>query len=64
MTIGPAAGVLPDMVAQDNAFGFLLMERLASNWQVKAFKVDGTLLTTCQVLPDHKLTCDHQGYLH
>lgn len=62
--IGPAAGATPDMIAHDNAFGFLMMERAGSSWQIKAYKIDGTLLTTCALLGNKRLSCDHQGYLH
>lgn len=63
MTVGPAPGVVPDMVAHDNAFGFTVMERAGRSWVYKAYKVDGTLLTTCR-LTAGKLSCDKQGYLH
>lgn len=63
-SVGPAAGVTPDMIAHDNAFGFLMMERVANAWQVKAYKVDGTLLTTCSLLGNNKVSCDKTGYLH
>jgi hypothetical protein len=64
LSVSPAPGAVPDMIAQDNAFGFLVMERIANAWQVRAYKVDGTLLTTCALAPNNKLTCDHQGFLH
>jgi hypothetical protein len=63
-SVGPAAGVTANMIAHDNVFGFMTMERVSGSWVYKAFKVDGTLMTTCTMLPGDKLTCTPQGYLH
>jgi hypothetical protein len=64
LSVSPAAGVTADMVAHDNVFGFMTMERVNGAWVYKSFRVDGSLMTTCSMLPGDKLTCTPQGYLH
>ena len=63
-SVVPAAGVTPDMIAHDSTFGFMTMERLAGSWIYKAYRVDGSLMTTCSMMPNDKLTCTNQGFLH
>ena len=65
-SVSPAPGAIPDMIAHDNAFGFMTMERVGTGpWTYKAYKLDGTVLTTCSISAGtDKLSCDHTGYLH
>jgi hypothetical protein len=64
LSVGPATGVTPDMIAHDNAFGFTVMERVNGSWTYKAYKIDGTLMSTCSINGSDKMTCSPQGYLH
>jgi hypothetical protein len=64
-SVQPAAGVTPDQISHDNAFGFMTMERgTDGKWTYKSFRVDGTLMTSCQMLAGDKISCSPQGYLH
>jgi hypothetical protein len=64
LSVSPAAGVVPDMVAHDNVFGFMTMERTGSSWTYKAYRIDGTVMTTCTINGADKLSCTPTGYLH
>ena len=64
LSVSPAAGVVPDMVAHDNVFGFMTMERTGNSWTYKAYRLDGTVMTSCTVSAADKLSCTNQGYLH
>ncbi|MES1173067.1 MAG: metallophosphoesterase [Myxococcales bacterium] len=63
-SVSPAPGAIPDMIAHDNAFGFMTMEREGGAWKYKAYKLDGTVLTTCSISSADKLSCTNTGYLH
>ncbi|MEI9953511.1 MAG: metallophosphoesterase [Pseudomonadota bacterium] len=63
-SVSPAPGAIPDMIAHDNAFGFMTMEREGGAWKYKAYKLDGTVLTTCSISAGDKLSCSNTGYLH
>ena len=63
-SVSPAAGAIADMIAHDNAFGFMTMEREGGAWKYKAYKLDGTVLTTCSISSADKLSCTNTGYLH
>ena len=64
-SVSPAPGVIPDMIAHDYAFGFMTMEREGNAWTYKAYKLDGTVLTSCSIAKaTGKLSCTNTGYLH
>jgi hypothetical protein len=53
-------------ITQSRGFGFLLMERrsmLPDAWTVTAFRVDGSVLTRCQLTPEASLRCEPGGWL-
>ena len=58
----PADGVTIEQIAQSNTFGFLVLDRGQEDWIFKAYRRDGTLMTTCP-LNQGKLSCDRTGYL-
>jgi hypothetical protein len=64
LSVSPAAGVVPDMVAHDNVFGFMTMERTGSTWVYKAYRLDGSVMTSCTLSAADKLSCTNTGYLH
>jgi hypothetical protein len=58
----PAEGVSIDRIAHSNSFGFLLMERQPAGWTVKAYRQDGSIMTTCRI-NQRQLDCDRNGLL-
>jgi len=62
-TVVPAAGTVVNNVAQTNTFGFMVMDRQAGGWQVRAFTAAGKLLTTCS-FANSKIACDKQGFIN
>ncbi len=56
----PAEGVQVRAFTHASSFGYLVMERGANSWTIRAKRVDGTLLTTC-TLSETGLVCDKQG---
>ena len=60
--ISPAEGVKLDSITHSNQFGFVVMDKQASNWKIGAYDVQGTLRTTC-ILTGSKLRCDKTGLL-
>ncbi len=46
-TLQPAPGAVVDGMVASNRFGFLVMDRVAGQWQLTARAVDGATLTTC-----------------
>jgi len=63
-SVSPAAGAIPDMVAHDNQFGFMTMERTGSSWTYQAYRIDGSVMTSCTINGNDKLSCSATGYLH
>jgi hypothetical protein len=71
----PATTVTTGEVTVQNAFGFLVMDRLgAQNWSYTAYKTDGTVLTRCTQIatactgcsdptPGKQITCNPNGSL-
>ena len=59
-----AAGVTPDQVSHDNAFGYMTIERVGNAWAFKSFRIDGSVMTSCTMGSGDKITCRPQGYLH
>lgn len=64
LSVLPAAGAMPDMIAHDNQFGFMTMERTGSTWTYKAYRIDGSVMTSCTINGSDKLSCTNTGYLH
>ncbi|HVR64537.1 MAG TPA: metallophosphoesterase [Polyangia bacterium] len=64
LSVQPAAGVAPDLIAQDNVFGFVVMEKIAGAWTFTAHRLDGTIMSTCALSSADKLSCAPTGYLH
>lgn len=60
--IGPAPGVTLDSITHGNYFGFVVMDKLQSGWQISAHDVLGARKATC-VLTGSKLHCDKTGLL-
>ena len=60
--IGPAPGVTLESITHGNDFGFVVMDKLQSGWQISAHDVHGTRKATC-VLTGSKLRCDKTGLL-
>ena len=60
--IAPAEGVTLDTIAHSSQFGFVVMDKLESTWQISAYDHRGTRKTTC-VLTGSKLRCDKTGLL-
>ncbi len=58
----PAAGVVIDQITQSNTFGFLVLDRLQEGWAFKAYRRDGTLMTTC-LLNKSKINCNRTGLI-
>jgi hypothetical protein len=63
-SVQPAAGVMADAIAHTSAFGFMTMDRVAGSWTFSAYRVDGTLMTTCSMLAGDKISCSATGFLH
>jgi len=71
----PATTVTTGEVTVQNAFGFLVMDRVgAQNWSYTAYKTDGTVLTRCTQIatacsgcsdptPGKQITCNPNGSL-
>jgi hypothetical protein len=71
----PAAGTVIDKIAYSASFGFMVMDRVgAQNWTITAYRVDGTVLTTCTMgppppcsgctaAPARQITCSSVGSL-
>jgi len=63
----PAPGVRLGQVTTSDTFGFLLLERRdagPSNWNLTAYRADGSVLTRCAVAEAGELTCTPSGALH
>jgi len=60
--IAPAEGVTLESITHSNQFGFVVMDKLESTWQISAYDVRGARQTTC-VLTGSKLRCDKTGLL-
>ncbi len=58
----PAAGVTIDRITHSNSFGFLVMDRGLQGWTVKAYRRDGSVMTTC-LLEQRKVSCDRTGFV-
>lgn len=52
----PAPGAVLETFASHQAFGFAMLDRVASGWQLTAWSVSGQALRRCS-LQDAKLTC-------
>ncbi len=63
-SVSPAPGVVPDMFAHDNVFGFMTMERTGSTWVYKGYRLDGSVMTSCTLSAADKLSCTNTGFLH
>ena len=57
-----AEGVSIEHITHSNSFGFLLMERQPGGWTFKAYRHDGSLMTTCRV-KQRKLDCEQSGFV-
>lgn len=62
LNIAPAGGVAVESITHDNEFGFVLMEKQESRWQLRAYDRNGVVRTTCQ-LTGSKLRCDKKGLI-
>ncbi len=60
--IAPAEGVTLESITHSNQFGFVVMDKLESTWQISAYDVRGARQTIC-VLSGSKLRCDKTGLL-
>ena len=60
--IGPAPGVTLESITHSNDFGFVVMDKLQSGWQISAHDVHGNRNATC-ALTGSKLRCDKTGLL-
>ncbi len=58
----PAEGVTIDRITDSNTFGFLLLDRQQEGWTFKAYRRDGSLMTTC-LLNQAKIHCDRTGLI-
>lgn len=59
----PAEGVAIDRITQSNTFGFLVLDRQQAGWTFKAYRRDGSLMTTCP-LQRGKANCDRTGFIN
>ena len=57
-----APGVQIDFVAHAAGFGYLVLDRVAQGWQIRAQGIDGTVQARC-LLADGHLTCPEHGAL-
>jgi hypothetical protein len=60
--IPQAEGVTLESMVHSNEFGFVLMEKQGSRWQIQAFDRHAVLKTTC-LLTGSKIHCDKTGLL-
>jgi hypothetical protein len=56
----PAAGVRVHAITHSNTFGYLVIDRGQDHWTLRAKRLDGSVLTTCD-LSDSGMSCDKQG---
>jgi len=61
--LGSVEGVKVDFVAHARSFGYLVMDRLANGWLLRAQSLGGATLVVC-VLADARLACTRQGFLN
>lgn len=65
-TSSPAPGVRIEQIAHSSGFGFLMLQRVRASegrWTVQAYRVDGSLLTQCDLPQDGQLACSPSGWL-
>ncbi len=62
LDIAPAEGVKLDNITHSNQFGFVVMDKQVSTWNIGAYDVHGVLMSTC-ILTGSKLRCDKSGLL-
>lgn len=62
MHIAPAEGVTLENITHSNQFGFVVMDKRDSDWQISAYDVRGALKATC-MLTGSKVRCDKTGLL-
>jgi hypothetical protein len=52
-------------IAHMSSFGFLILDRVAGGWKASEYRVDGTLMDTCNIdSGTDKIACEKQGFLH
>ncbi len=59
-TYSSAEGVQLDFVAHASTFGYLVLDRNAEGWSLRAMAVDGSSLASCKLIGEH-LDCATQG---
>lgn len=59
----PALGTLMQSFAHTKSYGFILMEKLATDWSYRAYDADGRLLISCNMVNARQLSCDKTGKL-
>jgi 3',5'-cyclic AMP phosphodiesterase CpdA len=62
MQAASAEGVTLESITHSNQFGFVVMDKTETNWQVSAYDVQGKRRATC-FLNGSKLKCDKTGLL-
>ncbi len=62
LDLSPADGVTLESITHSNDFGFVLMDKMESGWQISAHDRHGTRKVTC-VLTGSKIRCDKTGLL-
>ena len=59
----PAIGTVMQYFAHTQYYGFLLMEKVATDWRYQAYDANGNLLTTCTLTNVRQLSCNKTGKL-
>lgn len=62
MNLGPADGVTLESITHSSQFGFVVMDKQESTWQISARDRHGALKATC-ILTGAQLRCDKTGLL-